>query len=468
MDVDYQKIDDLNARMTVRIKRDDYEPKYKSSLLEYRKKASLKGFRKGKTPFAYLEKLFGQEVLTRTVTEMLTNSVNEYLDAHEVPYIGQPLPVKDQEMLAFDPKELEDEYVYTFDIGLLPEFEIKGLDEEIVWHDVPVSEEDVEKEWQDLLQRHGTYVEHPEVAGESRVNVRMIEIEADQPKAEGKEHTRRIYVEMLRDEVRDAFVGKKAGDKVRFNPNAFLKQGDVNLFKRYYFDIKDEETTLSEQIEAEILNVEKLQPAEVNEELFNKAFAEGTVKDEDGAKELIRNALKQRNDAQSDAHLRHMIEHRLMDENKFELPHAFLDRLVGDEGGEAAQGQGAEEASAPEDSGTAEESDAKDSEKRADSFRWHFIRERLTRKFNIEVSPDEITRAAADQVYDRFGGYMPYDRMREIITRYLSDKDSVAQLRSNVVDTKLFNALKEQMPVVKQETSKSEFEAMLKEHRHEH
>ena len=59
------------------------------------------------------------------------------------------------------------------------------------------------------------------------------------------------------------------------------------------------------------------------------------------------------------------------------------------------------------------------SEENANGYRWHFLKERLVRKFNIEVSQDEIVRAAADTVYERFGGYMPYDQMREIITRSL-------------------------------------------------
>jgi hypothetical protein len=280
------------------------------------------------------------------------------------------------------------------------------------------------------------------------------EMENGAPKPEGKEHTRRVYVSMLKDEVIDQIAGKKVGDKITFDPNTFLKQGDVQLFKRYYFDIKDETETISDSVEGEILDISTLKPAEVNTELFDKAFEPGKVTSEEQARELIRGALKKRNDLQSDAHLRHMLEHKIMDSNPFELPTAFLDRLIGEtENPETPEG---------------EDKPAPTADTHADGFRWHFIKEKLTRKFNIEVTQDEIMKAAADQVYERFGGYMPYDRMREIIGQYLQDKDSVMQLRNSVSDTKMFYALKEHMPVVKKEISKEDFKALQEAHQHEH
>ena len=149
--------------------------------------------------------------------------------------------------------------------------------------------------------------------------------------------------------------------------------------------------------------------------------------------------------------MRHMLEHHLMNANPIALPMDFIKRLI--------------EANKNETDTPEQEPDA---EKQANAFRWHFIKDKLHKQFNVEVSQDEIVRAAADRVYDRFGNYMPYDRMEEIIKNYISDRESVEQLRSSIADTKLFFALKEHMPVVKKETSKTEFEQLQEEHKHEH
>ncbi len=448
MHVDYQKIDPLNARMTVRILREDYEPKFKTSLLDYRKKGSFKGFRKGKTPVGYLEKLFGHEVLSHTITDMLKDAVNKYMEEHKVPYIGQPLPAKDQAPILFDPKELAEEYSYTFDIGLLPDFDIKGLDDEIAWYDVPVSEEQIDKEWNELLKRKGSYVQGEVVEPEGRINMRFREMENLGPKPDGRENTRMIYPDLLREDLKTQLIGKSVGDIIRFDPDHFLKNGDAQLFKRYYFDVTDENDAISEMVEGQIMDISKLQHAEANEEFFNTTFDPGTVTSEEQAREVIGNVLKQRNDLQSDGHLRHMIEHQLMDANQFDLPLEFIDRLI------TATEEGEKQKSSPE--------------KQASAFRWHFIKDKLVSKFGIEVNQDEILRAAADRVYDRFGGSMPYEKMKEIIERYISDRDSVEQLRNSIVDTKLFYALKDHMPVVKKEISHAEFKEMQNAHKHEH
>lgn len=450
MHIDFQKTDDLNAQLTVRVLKEDYELKYKSALNEQRKKASFKGFRKGKTPVGYLEKLFGQELLTRTVTEMLMEGVNKYLEEEKVPYIGQPLPASDQQPLAFDPKDLADDYAFKFDIGLLPDFEVKGLTDEIEWLDVPVTSDEIEQEWNALLNRHGKQVPADAVQGDARINFRFREMENLGAKLDGKESTKMIHIDMLSEAIREELMGKQVGDIIRFDPETFIQKGDMRLFKKYYFDLGEDET-LADQIEAQILNITVLQPAEPNEELFSTAFEPGTVTSEEQAKEVIAKVLKQRQDMRSDAHMRHMLEHHLMDANPIALPMDFIKRLI--------------EANRDGQDATEQEPDA---EKQANAFRWHFIKDKLHKQFNIEVSQDEIVRAAADRVYDRFGNYMPYDRMEEIIKNYISDRESVEQLRSSIADSKLFFALKEQMPVVKKEISKTEFEHLQQEHKHEH
>lgn len=447
MQIDYQTIDSLNARMTVRITREDYEAKYKTALHDYRKKGSFKGFRKGKTPVGYLEKLFGQEVLTKTITDMLKDAVNNYLEENKVPYIGQPLPAQEQEPISFDPKALADAYAYTFDIGLLPEFEVKGLDQEITWYDVPVTEDEIEKEWTSLLKRKGAYVDGNVVEAESRINMRFREMEGLGAKPDGRENTRMIYPDLVNEDIRNQLLGKRVGDILRFDPNHFLKNGDMQLFKRYYFDA-NEDDIIADQIEGQIMDISILKPAEANEEFFNSVFDPGTVSSEEQARDVIRNVLKQRHDVQSDAHLRHMIEHQLMDANQFDLPMDFIKRLVS----------------------TSESADQDKSspEAQASAFRWHFVKDKLRRQFKIEVTQEEIMRAAANMVYDRFGSSLPYDRMREVIERYLGDQDSVEHLHNTVADNKLFYALKEAMPVVKKEIPMEEFKEMQHAHRHEH
>ena len=49
--------DNLSAVLTLTVTQEDYESKLNTELNKYRKKAQLKGFRKGKTPMGFIKKI---------------------------------------------------------------------------------------------------------------------------------------------------------------------------------------------------------------------------------------------------------------------------------------------------------------------------------------------------------------------------------------------------------------------------
>ena len=49
MDIKQEKIDDLNATLVVTVTNDDYKDKVEKVIVNYRKTASIPGFRKGKS-----------------------------------------------------------------------------------------------------------------------------------------------------------------------------------------------------------------------------------------------------------------------------------------------------------------------------------------------------------------------------------------------------------------------------------
>ena len=56
MNVSHKNIDELNAVLTVEIKEEDYKTKVETALANYRKNASIPGFRKGKVPAGLVRK----------------------------------------------------------------------------------------------------------------------------------------------------------------------------------------------------------------------------------------------------------------------------------------------------------------------------------------------------------------------------------------------------------------------------
>ena len=92
MEITKKQIDDLNIELTLSIAKDDYADKKKKKLNDYRKKAEIKGFRKGMVPASLIEKMYGPSVLVDSVNDVISESLNNYINENSLRVVGEPLP----------------------------------------------------------------------------------------------------------------------------------------------------------------------------------------------------------------------------------------------------------------------------------------------------------------------------------------------------------------------------------------
>ena len=123
MNVSFEKVDKVNALLTIQIEKADYEKKVSAALKDFRKKASLPGFRPGMVPTSLLKKRFGTEILAEQVNKILGEEVYKYIREQKINILGEPLPNEDkQEPVDFVNKE---DFTFVFDVALAPEFDAK-------------------------------------------------------------------------------------------------------------------------------------------------------------------------------------------------------------------------------------------------------------------------------------------------------------------------------------------------------
>ena len=67
MKIEQNRIDDLNLELTLSVAKEDYADARKKRLSDFRKKAEIKGFRKGMVPMSLVEKMYGQQALADSV-----------------------------------------------------------------------------------------------------------------------------------------------------------------------------------------------------------------------------------------------------------------------------------------------------------------------------------------------------------------------------------------------------------------
>src|SRR5690625_5852196 len=96
MNITQNNIDDLNAVLTVIIEKEDYQEKVEKVLKDYRKNATIKGFRKGQVPMSFIKKQHEKAVIFDEVNQLLQQGINEHIQKEKISILGNPLPIADE------------------------------------------------------------------------------------------------------------------------------------------------------------------------------------------------------------------------------------------------------------------------------------------------------------------------------------------------------------------------------------
>ena len=426
MQVELQNIDELNATLTVKIAKEDYEKKYRSSLEEYRRKAQFKGFRKGKTPLGYIRKLYGQSVLADTINDLLQKTVIDHLSQEKVQFLGQPLPAEDQQPMDFDTRDLRD-YEFKFELGLAPEFELTGLDQTVSRHDVTIPDEMVEKEWENYRRRLGNMVDVDDVQEDDVLYVRAQELDGDAIREDGWEASFAIKVAELGDEtIKNQVLKQKPGDTFDFDINNLESGRDAAHVRKYHLGIDaDTDQEISDRFRAEIERIQRVELAEVDQELLDKVFGEGKVTSEEEAKEKVREDIKRHYDRQADAIMYKEMQKLLMDVHDIDLPEGFLQRWL---------------------DSRREEGDPEPTEKDREDFlldlKWQLIKEKIAEANELEVTEEDIREGAVRMVYQYVGPYTDPANVQQLVQTVLQNRDQVERISREAMAEKIFDVLK--------------------------
>ncbi|HKQ20204.1 MAG TPA: trigger factor [Candidatus Eisenbacteria bacterium] len=214
MKVDVRETGAWEKVLTIEVPAEELDADYQAVIEDYRKKAVLPGFRKGKVPRTVLEAQFGHslehEVLERAVKRSYESAIREtQLEPVTFPAI---------EKISFDKgKPLTFEAKVEVRPQVVPR-NYEGL--ELPTRETAVPDEAIQKALEDLRQRAADWVEveRPAGAGDAVVvdYVRMNAKGKPIRKTEQNDALIELGAEGLLTEFRENLVGKKAGDNVSF------------------------------------------------------------------------------------------------------------------------------------------------------------------------------------------------------------------------------------------------------------
>lgn len=456
MNIDYTKTGDNTARIEVTIEPQDYKGSFESELKTYQKKVNLKGFRKGKTPKSMIRKMYGLSILSELITKKLQDKLFEYLKEEKIEILGQPIPPESQEPIRFQVGEDLD-YSFQFDLGLQPEFELPDLSEPLHYYDVEIAEESIDKELE-VLQRRGGHHEHVKSDFEDgdMISFNAWELEDGEIKEDGLETEFQVMVDMMKEDFKAKVLEGQVGDTLDFNIFQVEEELSDDLVRLYLMNLEeeDEDREVSPEFRGEIVDASREVLAELDEEFLTMAFGE-EISTEEQARELIREDLKMSYDNRSNSILDQNVHDKLMEETAIDLPAEFLKKWLIMRQNDSENDQ---------EPISADEIDKRYEDEFKDSLRWQLISDKLSEKYGVSVSKEEII----DELGHRIQRYLPGQQLtQEVYNKVLqtmaSNEDQVQHAFNQVRTNKMFTAMRKDLVLDREEISTEDFKKVMQE-----
>ena len=437
-------IDALNAVITVTLTKDDYLAKVNKDIKRYSQRMQRPGFRPGKTPTSLVKKLYGDSFVLEAVQEMMQQKLGEYLEETKPDIFGQPILSEKQSEINFDPKNPKD-ITFTFDIGLVPEFEVQGLDGVAYErYAVSVSEDKIDAEIENMLKRGGE-----EIEVESNIeDGDMITLHAKEQGGTVEKADLLLSMNWLNDEIKEVFRTQKKGDNLTLNIFQLEKDTTPQYVRKYFLGLEDsDEREINENFDMKITHVKRQIPAEINQAFLDKNFGEGVVKSEAEMRDVIRHGLSTNFTGQADALLLRDIQDGLITANAIELPDAFLKRWL-----------------RTQNEKNTVDTVEKGYEGFAQNLRWTLVRSKIARSSNVTIDDEDLKEYYRNRIRGYLGGQLGTESdglIESLVERVMSDEKQVSELYEEVMTDKTFEAMKSRVSIVDKPIGEEEFNSII-------
>lgn len=434
MNITRENVDALNAVVKIDIVADDYQAKVSTLLDDYRKKANIPGFRKGHVPMGMIKKQYGKSIMIDEVNKLLQSSLNTYLGEEKLDILGNPLP-RMTENFNWD----ADTFTFEFELGLAPKFEVDLSEEnKIQKYTIVATDELINEEVKNIQVRYGKISEIEEAVADANLKGVFV----NEEKEINKEGTFNIN-ELKGEENQAKLMGAKVGDVIELGTKGLFEDDHrlQHLLGVSHDEIHGLDITVAFTVDA----ITKTDQADLDQELFDKLFADGSVTSVTELKEKIKEDAEKQFSQQGDQQLLNAVTEYLVENTKFDLPADFLKKWL---------------QTAGEKPLTAEEA-AAEYEKSEKGLRYQLIEGKIMTDNNIKIDYKELVDYAKGFIRSQmaqFGNLNPEEKeLDDIAGRILQNQEEAQKLQAQLISHKLLAFFKEKITFKTKEVSYEDF-----------
>ena len=368
------------------------------------------------------------------VNKLLQDSLNKFITEEKLDILGNPLP-RIQDDFNWDAET----FSFEFELGLAPEFEIDlSAKNKIKQYNIIATDELIDEEVKNIQTRYGKMssldeaTEHSNVTGtfvneEKEINKKSTFLVND---LKGKKNEKKV-------------IGAKVGDVIELGTKKLFEDDHKlqHILGVSHDEIHDLDITVSLTVE----EITKTEPAELDQELFDKLFADGSVTTVTELREKIKEDAEKQFQQQGDQQLLNAVQEYLIENTKFDLPKEFLEKWL--------QTAGEKELSAEEA--------AAEYEKSEKGLRYQLIEGKIMKDNDIKIDYEELVDFAKGFIRTQmaqFGNLNPEEEeLNNIAGRILQNQEEAQKLQSQLISQKLLTFFKENINFKTKEVSYEDF-----------
>jgi trigger factor len=444
MNISQEKIDNLNTVVKININPEDYQPKVEKAMKDHAKKAKMPGFRPGMVPVAHIKKMYGKSILVDEINNMLSDTLNKYLDEEKLEVLGQPLPkVDDSKEYNWD---FADNFEFNYEVGLAPEFTIEfSSKDKLTQYEIKVDEETLASRIKNIRKSYGKMTNPDVSAGDDVLYAELTQLSPDGSVFDdGISNTTSVRLDQIQDEaIKASLVGLKKGDELvfdiqkAFNDDAAKVAGLLKIEETEAADLKS-------NFKLTVKNINRLEEGDLNQEFFDKLFGEGVVTTEEGFREKITEELETMMKQDAERKLQNDIYNYSLSKVDFNLPDEFLKRWL----------------KATNEKLTEEELEGGYADF-AKNLKWTLIENKLIKEANIDIKYDEVFAYAKGSLDQQFRMYsqqaLSDEQLGQYTVQYLQNKENANKIFEEVKAVKVFDYVKSVITLNKEEILFSDF-----------
>ena len=418
MKISISKKNKQTGVINVEVEKNDYETKVNDVLKRYTKTAKIPGFRKGHIPMGLVRKQYGSAVKVDEINKLLDSELKKYIQDEKLDILGGPIPL--YEAIDWDLETIN----FDFEIGYTPDIKLNFKPKKpINRYEVKADKKSVESQIKNIQDQYGKLISKSKIEKDFEITANF------NSEPDDIDNSSMFKTDSLKPAFLKKIMGSKVGDSVSVKASSIFKE-DYELSRNLKIELNKAKEIKSE-LEIKIQDINKREPADLDQELFDKVYGKNSIKSVTELKDKLSDDFVKQFQNQTDQKLMNDSIEYLIDSTKIKLPSDFLVKWM----------QLSSEKKITYDEAQTEY------EKSEKGMKYQLIESKIIIDNKLQVNFEDLKSFTSDLIKNQmlqYGQPIPEEKELDgIVARVMSNKDEIKRLTEQLTSNRILEFFKE-------------------------